>query len=368
MENETSDRLKRLGPEIMEIWVERTLKKVKASHHQGKLALKNSLPVYLAQLVDALSNTMKRTIAQSEAASIDSARIGKQHGKHRALSSEYTIDQLILEYQILRQVIFEVLEKEKPLSTRERDIIVASVEQAVNVAATEFSDITRDFQDHLSHTLAHDLRNPLSTVKATAQLLAKHLKDQNQLKHLERITRASDRIDSMIKQLLNESRMKANERKSMEFKKCDLDWLARDIAAELNISNADRFEVESSGECLGVWDTDCLRRVIENLATNAIKHGEKDRPVTFIVFQDGPQAFFKVHNFGDPIPKEEWPKLFQKFTKSNASEKKAGWGIGLAVVKEMVDSHRGQIDVESGEGGTTFTVRIPKAPLKAQAP
>lgn len=361
--SKTSERLERLSPEIMDVWVERTLKEIKASNLQEKLALRNSLPIYLSQLVDALSNTIDRTAARRKSDLSDSTRIGKKHGRERATASEYTMDQMILEYHILRQVICDVMESEEILTPIEREVIVCSIEQAVNDAATQFSDTSRDFQDHLSHILAHDLRNPLTTVKASAQMLAKQLTEQGHLEKVSRIIQGADRIDEMIQQLLDESRIKANEKLNVEFKEFDLDWLVRDIAYELNISSNGRFKVQSSGKCIGSWNVNYLRRLIENLASNAIKYGEEDSPITISVSQDENTAFIKLHNFGNPIPKEQQSTLFQKFKRLSSAERKIGWGIGLSVVKSMVEAHMGTIEVESQEGkGTTFIITLLKYP------
>lgn len=363
MKNSTSERLQRLSPQIMEQWQKRTLEEVKAANLQETLALRNSLPIYLSQLVDALSNTIDRTHARKKADLKDSTRIGKKHGMERAIASEYTMDQMILEYHILRQVICDVMEQEEALNPIEREVIVCSVEQAVNDAATQFSDTLRDYQDHLAHTLAHDLRNPLSTVKMSAQTLAKQLSGDNKahLDKLNRIIHGTERIDRMIQELLDESRIKAIEKKPPEFKECDLDWLVRDIALELNISNGERFRVQSTGKCTGIWNEGFLRRLIENLATNAIKYGQEDALITFSIEQNPEEAILKIHNLGIPIPKEELPTLFEKFSRAKSAEKKVGWGIGLSVVKSMVEVHSGTIEVESEEGkGTVFIIKLPK--------
>jgi signal transduction histidine kinase len=359
--SKASERLKRLSPEIMDLWMERTLEEVQASNLQETLALRDSLPIYLSQLVDALSNTIDRTAARKKSDLSNSTRIGKQHGRERATAAEYTMDQMIFEYHILRQVICDVMEREEILSPVEREVIVCSIEQAVNDAATQFSDTLRDYQEHLSHALAHDLRNPLTTVKATVQVLGRQLTEQGQLDKISRIVQAANRIDNMIQELLDEGRVKANEKKLLEFEECDLDWLVRDISYELNISNNGRFQVQSTGKCIGHWNTNSLRRLIENLASNALKYGQEGKPITLSVTQDETVALFKIHNFGDPIPKEQHATLFQKYKRLNSADAKIGWGIGLTVVKNMVEAHEGTIEVESEEGkGTTFLIRLPK--------
>lgn len=360
MGNQTAERLQRLSSEIMDVWVERTLNEVKAANLQETLALRDSLPIYLSQLVDALSNSIDRTDARNKADLINSTRIGKKHGRERAVASEYTMDQMILEYHILRQVICDLMEREALLTPVEREVIVCSVEQAVNDAATQFSDTLRDFQDQLFHTLAHDLRSPLTTLKMNAQMLIKQLTESKHLEMLNRIIKGSERIDGMIQELLDEGRANATA-KQVELTECDLDWLVHDVVYELNISHDDRFRVESTGKCPGLWNENSLRRIIENLATNAVKYGGETTPVTISVSQTDNDAVLKVHNLGNPIPKEEQSSMFQKFNRGTTSARKVGWGIGLTVVKAMVNTHHGNIEVESEDRkGTTFTVTLPK--------
>jgi hypothetical protein len=145
MSNEASDRLKQNAEKIMRMWEKRARDEVGASSHQNSLVLQNSLPLYLNQLVDQLSHRIVRTSARITADEVESTRIGKLHGHEPAGYADYSMTQLIFEYQLLRQVIFQVLEEEAPLEVR-GDIIIGSIEQAVNDAATQFSETLRDMR------------------------------------------------------------------------------------------------------------------------------------------------------------------------------------------------------------------------------
>lgn len=175
MPNQASDRLQQNVERIMQMWETRARTEVSASLHQDSLVLQDSLPLFLNQLVIELSTTSERTSAEIEAHKVESTRIGKQHGHERAGYADYSITQLIFEYQILRQVLFQVLEEEAPLETRERDIIIDSIEQAVNDAATQFSQTLQDIQELFMVTLTHDLRDPINVVKMGTQLTLRRL-------------------------------------------------------------------------------------------------------------------------------------------------------------------------------------------------
>lgn len=362
MQISSSERLKKNSAKIMDIWVSRADEEVKAAQLQHTLALRNSLPEYLDQLSDALSHTIDRSSARKRFDKAESTRIGKKHGKERAGAVNYTMDQMILEYHILRQVVCDVMEEDGGLTLTDREVIVCSIEQAVNDAATEFSNTLRDIQDRLAQTLAHDLRNPIAAAKVSATLVLRRPEDEkNALKNAGRIVNCMERLDKMISDLLDVSLIRAGEFLPLEMKECDLDWIVREVASEAGLVHNVPFRINSSAECMGLWNEDGLRRVLENLTNNAVKYGHKNKPITISLIQDENSATVSVHNEGEPIAKEDLPILFQKFKRAKTSENKQGWGLGLAMVEAMIESHKGSIKVESElASGTTFSINLPK--------
>lgn len=362
MPNHTAQRLKKNIEKILSVWEERVNEEVGAARHQETMELRNSLPEYLLQLADALSNTIDRTSVRMGRDKRDSTRIGKKHGEERAGSKNYTMDQLITEYHILRQVLCDVMEEEVPLTVLEREVIVCSIEQAVNDAATEYSNILKGLKERISSTLTHDLRNPLTSTKISAQLVLRKLSaDDSAVPKMELIISNMQRLDQMITELLDASRIEAGESMPTVIKLCDLDMIIRQVTDELSLSYPDSFKVQSEGKCLGYWDENGLRRVIENLVTNAIKYGDENRPVTISLIQDKISIELSVHNSGEPIPQDEVPVIFEQYKRSKSSEEKFGWGLGLTMVKGMVDAHQGSIIVESSKKkGTTFIIKLPK--------
>jgi signal transduction histidine kinase len=177
MPGTASERLKRNIEKIMKYWEERAYKEVSAAQHQEVLALRDSLPRYLDQLADVLSPKVVRSEVRAKLNRDESAYIGREHGRIRAASRNYTIAQVIFEYHILRQAVCDVLEEEAPLTPGEREIIVSSIEQAVNDAASQFSESLREIQETLSNTLAHDLRSPITAAKTSAQMILRRPDD-----------------------------------------------------------------------------------------------------------------------------------------------------------------------------------------------
>ena len=236
----------------MRLWSERADQEIEASHHQKKLVLWNSLPDYLNYVADRLSTATERNKARMVCDFIESTKIGKEHGQQRARTVDYTIDQVIFEYHILRQVICDVLEEDAPLTGIELEVITSSIERAVNNAATQFSNSLLDIQETLTHTVVHDLRNPITAAKSNAQLILRR-PDESDLciGAASRIVLDMERLNSMIGDLLDASRVRAGQGLALQFDMCDLDVIARQVAEEFNFTYPGRFVTDAQGKCTG---------------------------------------------------------------------------------------------------------------------
>ena len=365
MSNEASDRLKQNAEKIMGMWEKRARDEVGASTHQTSLVLQNSLPLYLNQLVDELSNRIDRTPARITADEVESTRIGKLHGHERAGYADYSMTQLIFEYQLLRQVIFQVLEEEAPLGVRDRDIIIGSIEQAVNDAATQFSETLRDIQELFMVTLTHDLRNPINVVKMGTQLTLRRLeRGDTHTDVAARMLNAINRLDSMIQNLLDASRLRAGQSLKMEFEECNFEMLVQEVVEDLSFAYGERFVIVSDSEIRAYCSRKEIRRVIENLAINAVKYGAPSTPITLTLQQTQTQISLTIHNEGDPIALDAQCILFQQFRRTISAEEQTGWGLGLFLAKNITEAHKGTLAVESAEGkGTSFIINLPKVLL-----
>ncbi len=362
MPNQVSDRLRQNAERIMRMWEVRARNEVSASLHQDSLVLQNSLPKFLNQLVAELSVTDERTSAQIEAHDIENTRIGKQHGHERAGYADYSMTQLIFEYHILRQVLFQVLEEETPLGSRERDIIIDSIEQAVNDAATQFSQTLQDIQELFMVTLTHDLRGPINVVKMGTQLTLRRLERGDS--HVDvalRMISAIDRLDAMIQDLLDASRLRAGQSLKLELQECCLHTLVQDVAEDLRFTYGERFVVISHADIKSDCSRKEIRRVIENLAINAVKYGAPDTPITLTLEQTETHISLTIHNQGNPIPPDAQSILFQQFRRTASAQQQKGWGLGLFLAKSIVEAHQGTIAVESTESkGTSFIIKLPR--------
>jgi signal transduction histidine kinase/CheY-like chemotaxis protein len=222
----------------------------------------------------------------------------------------------------------------------------------------------RELRERVVTTLTHDLRSPLSVVHMNGILLHRMLHDPEAVKGLaDRIIRNALRADAMLCDLLDANRLQAGEQMPISPETCRLDVLLSTIAEGLTELHGNRFRmINEAGAVVGQWDGKAIRRLVENLAGNAVNDGKGESPVTVSLAQAGDQVEIAVHNEGNPISPTDQEAIFQPFHRAGSAlnGNNSGWGIGLTLVKGIAEAHGGSARVESDPvGGTTFLVRLP---------
>jgi signal transduction histidine kinase len=342
---------------ILDRWERRVRKEIKAARYESHPIVIDTLPVLLDQFAEALSPQCTRSMAA------EGSTACQEHGGERARVTNYSIEGVIHEYQILRDILLDVLSAERPLSEEEKRIIWKSVDDVMKQAATAFSLVQSSIREQFFMTLTHDLRNPLSVARTNAQWILKYADKVDQHPRLAaRIIQSVDRVDRMITDLLDANRVQAGERIPLDLAECDLTQIAQELIDELTIMYGKRFVLDAPPRAPGFWNCDGLRRSIENLVTNAIKYGAKDSPVRITVEQLHGRTVTSVHNRGNPIPAEEQETLFKAYHRSRSARESGakGWGLGLALVRAMAEGHGGSVMLDSApERGTKFAIDIP---------
>jgi NO-binding membrane sensor protein with MHYT domain/nitrogen-specific signal transduction histidine kinase len=234
------------------------------------------------------------------------------------------------------------------------------------LAISKFQE-ERSLRERFVSALAHDLRTPLTAAKMAAELTALQRSDPRTIELASRTIDNLKRMDAMIEDLLDVHRVSAGEALPIRREICDLDILATDVISHLTMIYGDRFVLSKPGPVLVNWDFKYIARAIENLCTNAVKYGSDIEKIR-VSIENLPNSFaaVSVNNKGPVLNEEEHQKLFSVFRRGKVAESsmQKGWGIGLTIVKGIVEAHGGEIYVESNpNSGTTFRFVCPTALL-----
>lgn len=220
----------------------------------------------------------------------------------------------------------------------------------------------KEIREKFVSTLTHDLQTPLTSAKLSVQLLMRSRDLDNLQINGERILFNLNRIEHMIRDLLDTNKIRAGKKLPLNIIQMDICHCVHSTINELKSLHGDVFLVNSPPSIMGYWCEDAIRRITENLCSNAVKYGIENAAVTILI-EDGPKFVnLKVHNLGDPIPHHELDLMFRPFERLREETKfhKKGWGLGLTLVKGLTEAHGGQVSVTSDSAGTIFTVRLPK--------
>ncbi len=231
--------------------------------------------------------------------------------------------------------------------------------------AVERGDFAENSKDQLVLNLAHDLRTPLTSVIGYLDfILQDEQLSREQMIHYTTIAfNKSRRLEKLIDELFEITRMKYGML-SIEKKQIDLSELLIQLNEELYpvfeksklISRLDvtpYLEISADGELLA--------RVFENLLTNANRYGKDGQFVDINGHRDGEEVVVQVINYGNCIPPDELPHLFDMFYTGDQARTHQGGstGLGLFIAKNIVEQHKGTITVQSNVIRTLFEVRLP---------
>ncbi|HEY5677426.1 MAG TPA: ATP-binding protein [Myxococcales bacterium] len=223
-----------------------------------------------------------------------------------------------------------------------------------------------EFRDRMLGVLSHDLRNPLGVILTSAELLQRQLRlEGRQGDTLRRVIDNAHRIERMVHDLLDYTRTRRGTRLPLARREADLLALCNQVIDSMQVLHPDRtVRLAASGETRGAFDPDRAAQAIANLVSNALRYSPPGSLVEITLTGSGSEVVLEVHNQGPAIAADLLPRLFQPFQRGVSEEpgSRAGLGLGLYIVQQIVDAHGGKLSVRSTPGdGTTFTVRWPRS-------
>jgi signal transduction histidine kinase len=216
--------------------------------------------------------------------------------------------------------------------------------------------------DFLIYSISHDLRSPLMSVKGLLALISETEEISANVKtYLKMADGSIDRLDQTIYDILEYSR---NSRTEIQYEKFDVRKVVELINSDLKFYNekAIDFQINITGSEEIYTDKKRFVTVIKNLISNAVKYSKTDNEPSYVKFELNEVGEFyevTVSDNGVGIPKDQHGRIFEMFYR--VSTGRVGSGLGLFIVKEIMEKMGGTITIQSEPNvGSTFTVRLPK--------
>nr|WP_276584008.1 ATP-binding protein [Pseudomonas sp. RIT-PI-AD] len=220
------------------------------------------------------------------------------------------------------------------------------------------SEIDR-MRQRLIAVLGHDLRNPLQSISMAAAMLSPN--DTRTAELRQHITNSSGRMERLISQILEMSRLQAGAGITLQRVPTDLSRLVGEIISETGLAYPGlNMETAITPGVMVDADPDRMAQVVANLLSNARHHGTQGRPVLVSLSQDDSHAILSILNEAEVLSEERLASLFTPFKQHlpEHGRNKSGLGIGLYISQAIVLAHGGTIEVTQGDGIITFKVRM----------
>lgn len=360
-----SAQLRGIKEKILHAWEVEVRGYIASSAAQSSPVLRNMLPELLDNLV------MNLTMGNEDLDFEIAGNIGIRHGQQRAALLEYSISQVLLEYRILRQVIFRTLEEENFTSSNSRNIILNVLDEGIQKAITQFSSVrsieleqsNRDLE-HFALIAAHDLKSPLATISGYMEILEEDLYnkiDQEDIAYIKTIKRSAAQMTVLIDRLLEYASI---GRKNAEFTTVKMnDVFSRSIENLKGVIDSTNAKVTCSELPEVKGDISLLTQLFQNLINNALKFRSENRTpeVRIDVKEEADHWVFSVKDNGIGFKAEDKENIFGLFKKMHSQKAHKGQGIGLATARKVVEIHSGQIWAESQiDVGSTFYFSLAK--------
>ncbi|WP_371868505.1 ATP-binding protein [Telluria aromaticivorans] len=207
--------------------------------------------------------------------------------------------------------------------------------------------------------LGHDLRDPLHSINMAGMVLEK---GNSQPTLGRRIQSSTNRMQKMIGQVLDMSRIDGGIGLGVALDAVDLSALVEDVMDEARLAYPDiAFELECSTPATVSADSGRIAQVLSNLLSNARHHGEVGKPVRVCVSTSGVDAVVEVSNAGAPIAPEVVATLFNPFKRTSLHNprNRTGMGLGLYIAQQIVREHQGELVYRHADGQVVFALRLP---------
>lgn len=345
---------------LLSRWREQ-VRQLPSAKHLDAPSLNDHIPVLLDELVKAFESALEQTIPKTLLSGSPPS-----HGIVR-WKEGFDIAEIVAEYNILRSCIYDLAEKHG-ISLHGNDFYILNrvLDEAIGIAVQAFAaeqalEVQRRREEYLTF-LAHDLRTPLTAIYLAIDgldvAISKSDRSAKATQMLDLLHRSAERVLALVEGVLKENahiRTKAGMK--LERREFDLWPLVESIIHDLHpVAEASSTQLVNQipADLIAYADASLLKRVFQNLIANAIKYTPRGEIVIGArgTGADGSIECW-VSDDGAGIPEDRLETIFEKF--ETDAERDDGIGLGLAIVRSLVEAHGGKISVENGrDAGSIF--------------
>jgi signal transduction histidine kinase len=294
----------------------------------------------------------------------------RSHARQRERQG-FAVEQMVAEYRALRATVLRLWSASSiSVPVEDLDDVIRfneAVDQAIAESLKAFlveMDKTRDL---FLGMLGHDLRGPLSTIANCANVELHSQPDNSPRAAI--VLRSVAQMKALLDDLLEYTRDRLGAGLAIDPAPLHLEKFARETLDEIGATSPGRvLELEARGDTEGEWDARRLHQALSNLVFNALKYGRPGSPIR--VSLDGThtkEIVLAVENLGKPIPPGVLARVFDPLVRADDGDTSAesqvagaNLGLGLYVVREIANAHRGTVDVRSNDSITRFELRLPR--------
>ena len=244
---------------------------------------------------------------------------------------------------------------------------IGELAEAFNLMAESLAQAEAERSEFIAN-VSHELKTPMTTIAGFADgILDGTIPPEKQREALQTVSSETRRLSRLVRRMLDLSRLQAGGENVTAQERFDVsEVLLRVLVSLEGKINEHHLDVNTSlpDEPVNVWgDPDSITQVCYNLLDNAIKFAAPGTTLGIGISLKGPKAYVSVRNVGETIPPEELKLIFDRFHKTDRSRSidRDGVGLGLYIVKTILDNHKENITVTSEEGVTEFTFSLTQA-------
>ena len=335
------------------LWEQEVRRELPALQHMPRPVLLD----HLFELLDALAAWIEGRAADAD---VGFQALIAGHALQR-LGYGVGLEALMREYSKLRYIVLrELLAITPPPESLIR--LHEGFDRAIGVAIDRYAQRREEVRSRFISILGHDLRDPLSTVKISADIMGHSNKLPDELKLvIARISRATDRMQRMIGEVLDFARGHLGGGIPANPTLNDMADICRHVVDELGAAHPARsIALDTSGDLRGPFDRDRVSQAIGNLVSNGIEHGQGSIEVAAYESDDRARVITTVTSHGTPIAPDVLARLFDPFARGDTGTTRRGLGLGLYIAHQIALAHGATIDVTSDAAATVFTITWPR--------